>query len=240
MKNRSTEIELKFLSQYYVDRLYRDVIQTGDVSNYLLPAFPIDQNYAKGSSGVFIKADLRLDPLKSDAQNSRTLYEGLSGMTELQASDERLWVYLSHCQFWEYMQERWPIQHSETSLGRIRDRYFLRQLKLESITRNGISRLWWYAHITYEAGRKDPFELLDVMLSRQDIAVGITERAIGSNKQLRSSILEFLASNPNIAADERKTRELLKAVNLTGGVKLLPAMTKEEVNIILEKVAQSI
>lgn len=233
------KIELKYFSSFYVDKLYRHVAGTGNFDPYLLEKFSFEENFAKGATGIFIEPNLCLDPDKDDLENSILLYESLKNINEVQASDERLWAYLTHTHFWKYMRKRWPIEDAKNPLSRIKERYFMRGLNLESITRNGLSRLWWYAHITIDTARQNKYELLETLLQRQDLAVGITERSIGINKKLRVALLEYLKENPSIATNENKSRELIKGLNLSGGVKMLPLLQIHEIKIILDKIKLS-
>lgn len=234
----TNKTELKIFSSFYVDKLFRNVASTKNHDNYLLDKFPFEENYSKGPTGIFINPNLKLNPdQKKDIDNSISIYEELKNLTEIEASDERLWVSLSHNLFWDYMRERWPAEQAKNPIGRIRERYFLRNLKLESITRNGLSRLWWYAHITHDISKGDrKYELLETMLQRQDLAVGITERAIGTSQPIRTGLLEFLKVNTDIAKSEDKTRELIKNLNLFGGVKFLPLFNTEEIINLLIRI----
>lgn len=232
--------ELRFFSSFYVDKLYRQVAATENYDNYFQSQFPYEEKYAKGPTGISVNSSINLDPKKSDFENSIILYEALDGLTEVQASDERLWAYLTHVYFWDYMQGRWPIEGLAKPLGRIKERYFLRSLNLESLTRNGLARLWWYSHITCDVNRKDKYELLETLLQRQDLVVGITERALGSNKRIRTGLLEYLQENPSIASSESLTRELIKALNLYGGVKMLPLLEISEIKKLLVDISSSI
>jgi hypothetical protein len=230
------KIEINFFSAFYVDKLYREVAVTENFDNYHKDSFPFDEKYSKGPTGIFIDGEVKLYPSNSDLENSIALYEALSGLNEVQASDERLWVYLTHVHFWEYMRERWPVEDANKPLSRIKERYFLRNLNLQSLTRNGLSRLWWYAHLTCDTNRNNKYELLETLLQRQDLVVGITERAIGTNKKIRTSLLEFLHENPSIATNEDLTRELIKALNLYGGVKMLPFLDVAEIKSLLRSI----
>ncbi len=230
------KIEIKYFTSFYVDRLYRHVAGTEDFDPYIVDKFSFEEIFAKGSTEIFIDPDLALDPDKSDFDNSVILYEAFKDLNEVQASDERFWVYLTHTHFWKYMRKRWPIEEAKNPLGRIKDRYFLRNLSLETLTRNGLARLWWYAHITIDSKRENKYELLEILLQRQDLAVGITERSIGINKKLRIAILEYFKENPLIAANENQSRELIKGLNLSGGVKMLPLLEINEIKTILDKI----
>ena len=133
------------------------------------------------------------------------------------------------------MVKKWSIEGIEKPLGRIKDRFFLNTVNIESLSRNGISRLWWYSHLTIDASKKDHFELTKILLSRQDIAVGIFERRLGSISSVRKGLLEYLKNNHEILKSEDKTRELIKYINLAGGVKNLSMLKFKEVMEILEK-----
>lgn len=232
--------EIKFFSAFYVDKIYRDISATENYDAYKANQFVYEPKYAKGPTGIFLAENVKLDPDKSDFENCIKLYEALKSMNEVQASDERLWTYLTHVHFWDYMKGRWPVVEAEKPLGRIRDRYFLRNLNLRTLTRNGLSRLWWYAHITIDESRNNKYELLEILLKRQDLVVGITERALGSNKKVRTGLLEFLKENPAIASSEDLTRELFKAINLYGGVKMLPLLEVQEIKGVLEAVNSNV
>jgi hypothetical protein len=228
-------IELRVFQQSYVDKLFRDVVSTNNFDNYELDLFAYEERFPKGSSGVFISEGFSLDPDKSDLENCKALYEQLKFINETQASDERLWVYLTHVAFWKYMRGRWPLEKAAEGkkAGRVRDRYFLRPLNIETLTRNGVARLWWYAHLTYDKGKSNPYEMTEILLKRADLTVGLTERAFGSNRNIRRSLLEFLKANPNISSNEDKTKEVYKALNLIGGVRSLPCLELEEIREIL-------
>ena len=169
VKNR---IELKVFQSGYVDKLYRNLISTNNFDDYKLDSFPFEQKFPKGNTGIFLDEGFALDADNSDFENSVLLYDQLKHLNETEASDERLWVYLTHVTFWEYMRMRWPIENVDNPVSRIRERYFMRGSSIESITRSGIARLWWYAHLTYDESRQNKYELTEVLLKRADLKIG--------------------------------------------------------------------
>ncbi len=228
--------EVKVFTEGYTDKLYRDVKTTNNVDNYYKAEFPYEERFPKGSTNIFIDEGFSLDPDKSDLENSIALYEELK-LNETQASDPRLWTYLAHSIFWKYMRKRWALESvrkSDSPIGRVVDRYLLINPRLESLTRNGISRLWWYAHLTKDEKRQDKYELTRVLLSRAEVAVGILERTIGININMRTAILEFLNEHKEILSDEDLTRELLRTFNLYAGIKVLPMLEIHEIKKVLE------
>lgn len=234
--NAKNRIEQRVFQLGYVDKLYRNLVSTNNFDDYKLDSFPFEQKFPKGNTGIFLDEGFALDADKSDFENSVLLYDNLKHLNETEASDERLWVYLTHVTFWEYMRKRWPIENVENPASRIRERYFMRGSSIESITRSGIARLWWYAHLTYDESRQNKYELTEVLLKRADLSVGITERALGSNRSIRTALLEFLKANPDISSDQEKTRDIFKGLNLVGGVRQLPFLEITDLMAVLEQV----
>jgi len=236
--------EIKVFTYDYLVELQRNIEIQEEYSAYLSDSFEYKENYPKGKTGVFISQDFTFkmpDANSSyDLENSILLYENIIGLNPTIASDSRLWTYLTHVRFWDYMKKRWPIDNLEDPKGRIMDRYHLKYLKLESLTRNGIARLWWYVHLTVDENRKDKYELTKILLSRAEIAVGLLERALGSNRNIRIAILEFLLKNDTIRKSENQTRTLYRQMNLLGGVKNLPFLKPSEIQEYLVKIKNSI
>ena len=240
MSKQEDREEIKIFTYDYVVELQRMVEIEEEFGGYLNEVFSYQEKYPKGRTGVYIPKgfDLKM-PKKGDSfdlDNSVSLYENISGLNPAAASDVRLWTYLVHTRFWDYMRKRWPIDNFDNPKGRILDRYHLKYLNLQSLTRNGLSRLWWYVHLTIDNKRIDKYELTKILLSRADIAVGLLERSIGSNKNIRFAVLEFLKENEDISKNEKKTRSLLNQVNLLGGVKNLPFLKLNDIKEYLYKI----
>lgn len=230
--------ELKLFSSQYVEKLY--ISAKKSVSSYELNKFPYEEEYPKGGSGILIpnNFDLVLPEAgdKKDLENTKKFFELYRFLSPTQASDPRFWTYLTHAKYWDYMRKRWPSEVAKIPFNRIKDRYFLRRLNLEALTRNGLSRLWWYGYLTYDDNRSSPWELTEVLLSRADLVVGITERGFGCNENIRTALLEFLLENENIRKSEELTRNLLVKLNLIGGVKNLAFLESKEIKEILQKI----
>ncbi len=185
MSKHENREEIKIFTYDYVVELQRKVEIEEEFGEYLNETFNYQEKHPKGRTGVYIPKgfDLKL-PEKGDyfdLDNSVSLYENIAGLNPAIASDVRLWTYLLHVRFWNYMRKRWTIDNLDNPKGRILDRYHLKYLNLQSLTRNGLSRLWWYVHLTIDNKRIDKYELTKILLSRADIAVGLLERSIGSN-----------------------------------------------------------
>jgi len=237
----NTRIEVPLFTINYVNKLYKNLDKENAIDLYNQPNFEIEDEYAVGGSGIYLKKDFYLDHDLDILNNAVKLYENLE-LNETYASDKRLWTYLTHVFFWDYMQKEWKIDFSKEKnqiIKFIRDRYFLNTLNIRSLTHNGISRLWWYTHLTIDESRKDKYELTKVLLSLQDIPVSLLERSLGGSSNIRKAVLEFLAENPGIKTS-KKTQELLKQLNLVGGVKNLPMLKLNEVKSVLLKIKNNI
>jgi hypothetical protein len=183
------------------------------------------------------------DDLK-DLENSIKLHKGLALLTPLQARDPRLWTRLVHVEFWPYMRKRWNIERFRSDPGKIErfiiSRYFIAQNQSRALLRNGIARLWWYSRITFDADRKNPYELTAVLLDQLDITQQILERNLGRATQVTTGFLEFLLRRREEllgSGDVKRAqiRHLAKHLNLCGGTTLLDCLSRTEIIMILEE-----
>ncbi len=109
--------------------------------------------------------DTQLKPIEEKFLNSsndfitaKYLFETLN-LDRIQASDSRLWITLTHRDSWDYMQERWNLKDSDkgTNLNnKILSRWHLAGSPRNALARNGLSRLWWAAELTYAPWEKEP------------------------------------------------------------------------------------
>jgi|SRR5882762_2169569 len=124
--------------------------------------------------------DLKLPISKTellDLENTKAVYLALKHLTPLQASDERIWAYLSHVSLWDYMRKRWPVEQyagKPRFVEIVQERYFFMPDRPRALIRNGIARLWWYGFTTYDESWPDPFELTGVLLKNLDVMQSIS------------------------------------------------------------------
>jgi hypothetical protein len=164
-----------------------------------------------------------------DLQNARSLYVALQGLTPAQAADERLWAYMTHVLFWGYMRSRWPVDAAAEH--RIRERYFVDPPGPRGLVRNGISRLWWYAHVTYDERRDDPFELTAVLLHTEDVAQQLMERSISNSPRILKAVLSALkdaCSAGKHTYERHMVRAAAQHLIRQGGVTVLDALDEPD------------
>ncbi|MBW9151462.1 DUF6339 family protein [Clostridium estertheticum] len=174
-----------------------------------------------------------------DLENTKLVYEAMMDLTIPQAIDERLWAYLTHVIFWDYMRVRWDIEKlKDTSdlVNIIKERYFVPGDSTKSLVRNGISRLWWYGKVTYDTSYSNPFALTEILLSTQDIAQNLMERAYSRNETVLKAILRVLYDMklkgkplPNVDS----FRKITKDINRVGGIAILDNLDANDIEHIV-------
>ena len=177
---------------------------------------------------------------KDDLENAIQLYEKFKDIPLSLASDEHFWAYLTHTNFWQYMCRRWPLEEAKkgNEIEFIKTRYFFNS-KNKTFYRNGLSRLWWYVYLTIdETIVKDPYYYTRIMLSDQELASLLIESpTISRNQVALKAILEVIAEINRLVQSEqiekiknkRKfLRELIKYINLIGGVTIWDVLSEEE------------
>ena len=190
------------------------------------------------------KIDLLL-PAKGDlkdAKNAIRLHKALPDLTLQAASDPRLWVRLAHVDCWAYMRRRWNVSNAKLKgdtgkqVRYVRQHYFMSGNR--GLTRHGIARLWWYAHLTHDPARTDPYELTNVLLRQLDIAQQIVERTIGRAPAVMHGFLDFIQEHPDelmvVGAKARiAVRDLAKHLHFSGGRTVLDLLDAGEIQSML-------
>lgn len=102
------------------------------------------------------------DKNNEDLTNAIAIHEAFK-LTPLQATNKYMWSYLCHadkdCR--EYIKKRWEGSN-------IKQRYFVSNDGDGLYYFNALSRLWWGAHITYDANNKaNPYALTKILFFNQ-------------------------------------------------------------------------
>lgn len=181
--------------------------------------------------------------LHFDFENTKKIYTALKGISVIQATDERLWTYLTHTLFWNYMRKRWPVESyldKEKPVDALKERYFFMANRDRALIRNGIARLWWYGYVSYDDERKDPFELTRMLLSKLDIAQSLLERSFSRNPDITKAVLSVLMQKEqeeSFFIDRERFRSLMMHINQLGGVTILDTLDRSDLEeLIREKI----
>lgn len=211
------------------------------------PTWLIDMFKESGNNNFEVSSKIEVEPFElvlggpeTDKQNARIIYSHLKGLKPVQAVSTELWTYMTHIQFPQYMASRWKIKDNENEKKLkevIRQRFFaIRGSK--GVIRNGIARLWWAGYWGYDENRKDHFELVDIILNKQEIYEHISERSYNRNKNILIAALEAIKENDMYSRDSSRT--LFKKINSYGSDKHLDALdldtAKEMVAELVEEI----
>lgn len=166
-------------------------------------------------------------------------YEAMGKIPPYLARDPRLWVYLTHTSLLEYTRKRWPIpDDDEKAMSHIRKHFFAAGSR--GIERdNAASRLWWMATLCSRVNGLTLTEALTSFLYQYDVRANIIERPTTSQSvPVFSAVLKKLDESNK--GDKQlfvreKFRSVMKELNLRGGVKLLGALSEEEVGHIVDE-----
>ena len=147
------------------DRIIRDTNIAGD-------DFDLDMSFEK--------------PEQSDLENVKRVHKHMSALSESQASDERIWAAYTLSVFQKYMEYRWKPDSDVAMMNR----YFFSYSPKRSLFRNGIARLWWIGHLTYDEKRTNKFELTEYICKKQDNINLLLDINFGNNPAIVRSVIE--------------------------------------------------
>ena len=185
-------------------------------------------------------SSFELDPKGREIDNARILYEATSNLSDSEATDERIWVGLTHGICWNYMRESLAyeienyrrIRFNETT---ILNRYFFNMKansRKRSIYINGLSKLWWGARLCYDSkNENDPYhylELFEIAFSHK--LINTFSSNYMANKDIRFSIFDaakYIFSK-GLAIKGDTMVPILVYLNELGGRILLDVFSREE------------
>lgn len=163
-------------------------------------------------------------PELTDFENIKRVHKNMQALSESQASDERIWAAYTLSIFADYMRYRW-CPESETAMM---NRYFFSYSPKRSLFRNGIARLWWIGHLTYDANRPgDKYELTEYVCRKQDNINLLLDINFGNNPTIVRAAIQSLidAEKSGMTVDREKIRQLSEYINTLGGVYLVDAFS---------------
>lgn len=175
---------------------------------------------------------------KTDINNTITLYSAMKSLTDTQATDERLWAGMCHCDFWEFLHERWQVKdYHDLKETNVKTRYFFAHNKKRSLITNSIAKLWWIGRLTYDETRTDPFELTKYLAVDYSTKIMIIfSNNYMSNKNVTIGLLHALKKLEELGYSIRGATsrniyyEATKYLNVLGGTYILDYFTADEIS----------
>lgn len=124
--------------------------------------------------------------IRDDLNNAKLLYEAFK-ITPAQAADPKMWSALCLITFRSYVTNRWQ---NATSVHK---RFIATNARPSLCFFNALSRLWWFAHLTYDEEEKsNPFHLTEVLFSARQIQTPLMASRMSMNKNIVKGILKAL------------------------------------------------
>lgn len=254
-------MKIFFMKQKALDSLQMDI--PDNLEKYQSASPWIDQYFtAKDTpkycfdTGIEVNDyQLVLGGPETDFQNAKIVFEAFKDkLNPVQASDLRLWAYLSHVKHWDYMFTRWKIdvpdeeddeepggkQKSprEKTIDRVKTRYFFGASRGKAFVRQGIARLYWSAYLTYDSTSHNPYEYTEFFFNKQDIFTSITERSYARNKVLVLAALKELKKYPGLSREE--IRLFLAKLNQAGAITVLDFLDSIQAGQLCEKLMDEV
>ena len=187
-----------------------------------------------------------------DLENAIKLHTALRNLTPAQAADERLWAWMAHDPYWDYMRVRWPADEwkkkgltpEETRRGfrYVLEHYFAPDAR--ALVRHGIARLWWFGKATFDEASSDPYRRTKLMLRTADSRQSIMERQYWRNPEVLAPLLDRVEhwekKNFSFYQPRERFRQLCKDVNAWGGTMLLDSLAAKDVAALVDAAAREL
>ena len=168
---------------------------------------------------------------ENDFINARNLYEAFK-ITPLQATNKYMWAYMCHCnqECRKYIQTRW-------GKSSVSDRYFVSGDGLGLYYWNALSRLWWWAHLTYDKDNaRDPYALTKILFENQMVGRDFLGTLNGRNFNRTKGVLLALKDFKELVGPkegiDKYFRESNKILNRYAAINVFDFLDAEEIKKI--------
>lgn len=167
-------------------------------------------------------------------KNAILLYEALP-MTPYQASDPRLWTYLTLVTFREYMNSLRPISSETDNPFEYLLRHYFCSSSVKDLLLNDISLLWWSAHLTVSDSHVHKYHLSQEVFTMLDYTRHLLPGTQGRAKQFRHAVLEFAIENQDLFKSHKqaKIRLIMRRLNTRAGFQLFPVFSKQDIKALI-------
>ena len=204
-------------------------------ANIFIGDIPVLKNPKRNLiNSLLIGKSVDSDHTEYDFDNSISLFESMK-LNRVQACDERLWSYLCHGPYYNYVKNRYKpnrngqisevnkfYDYNEKDQGTVR-RYlknrFFTGSDNRTLRRNGVALLWWAAELTHspwdrwddiEKKSKDKYYYTKCLFDNLDLFQGLLERTIGKEPKIVFTTLDVIIENKLTRSGQR---DLVKKIN---------------------------
>lgn len=206
------------------------------------------QKYKKCDESPFEELNLNVEdfsldmssdrPETTDYNNVKLLYSHLKSLPNTQATDERLWSGIAHSNFYDFMLYRCKLDEEKIRTESILGNYFFKYGNKRSLILHSLARLWWVGRLLYDENKNDPFYALNYLKTDFGTKVlSLFSSNFTNNPAIARAILisayEIEQDGEKISRD--KYLELIRYVNLLGGIIVLDYLSEEELITKIKK-----
>ena len=243
-------MQLRYFTTATVERLrgtITDRLEWYYAPTDTLPEFPMGGAREAALPAPNLATRLENDqsrPYATDGRNALAVYQALAKLTPHQASIERVWVYLCHCDCPRYVANRWLARRpekSEDAARKVRNHFFATGNRA-LIRDNGLSRLWWLGRIAVDIDATSPEKFLEILLHRQDVRSALIERpSVSMNRRVLRGIYAVMKEewvNGGHLFKREAFRSWMISLNRRGGVILLDALPEDALLHLLREEAR--
>ena len=173
---------------------------------------------------------------------AKLMREGLK-ISRLLASEEAIWVYLSHGPMQSIVSKIWDfsqLKQTDSEESYVRKHWFISTQS--EIMRNALASLWWGIEISKiedPSDSGDPYRLSEILFSNYTLRVVSLAQVLRMRNVLRG-ILQWLydlkKGTNEIVSLENKGKFIAKYLNQLSGIKQLSVLSHEEIYAELDKV----
>jgi len=244
LKTKNNMAKQLIFKDKYVQKLKINL----NVESYKANEFVYDKKQVLMLPNIDAVSDLvnKLD-VKDDFKTAIVIYEAFEKLEPIQASDERLWVYLAHSDLYPYMVKRWDDVYTGLSSNPskyISDHWFLDSSAQSSLLRHALAGLWWSVYLSVDKSKgENKYNLTKILFRQLDFPTRtLGTYKLGRHKEAVLGILEFIQENEDLFKSkfEPKTRFVTKHLNVVGGVKPISYYDRYFFKSELEKVSAEI
>lgn len=232
----------KLFRSTYVETLISDLRDRGLYRNYLGDTFVYDESEVIVKTTVKSDSPALLIPKDGnmyDLDNGKIIFEAYRDMDPLDATDARMWTYLSHVTYWDYMRVRRPIekQPDNKKAEYIINHWFIDSLNPGKLLRQDLAMLWWNVYLTYDDTRKNSYELTEELFTMLDYTRHLLPGTQGRNRDFVHALLEFVIENPDLFTKykETKVRFIMTKSNYLAGYRSFTSLSKDDIKSIFAK-----
>lgn len=228
-----------YVGQSVADTLL-DSVQD-NLERYLYSGFEdlVEQgNWSISTDVTYDSAPLKdLDP-KNDAEaekkNSILVWKSLKGLTPSLATENRIWVRLTHVECLGFCRERWLKNKTTDDVVKSVKIHFFANTRNRWRDDNAISRLWWNYWIAQRMMPNDPEKALDIMLRVLDMRLSTVERpTMFIRPKIAAGVFRTFAHEEWLLKENR-WRSFMIALNKLGAGEVFEAMSESEIDAIMQ------